>query len=199
MAKKANDPDPGAPPPGPGHNDPPAPLTPEQRADLLLVHLKRHRAIDKQMEDALEVVRGIRKQRNRHRAVMKTDGFQLKYVDEVLHDEKKARHEADADAQNRTFIRHVARQPVTGQQDEDQLDLFTAKTSKGDVTLDNDDAYWAGRAMTVALRGGEVDAAKNEVPPERLQAWEQGLEAGYARIMAAAATAAEIEKRREPA
>lgn len=178
------------------HNDPPAPLTDQERADLLLVHLATHRRIDHELEEAMNVVRGINKRRKRHRNDVKADGFLLKYVDEVLHDEKKARHENEDDAANRTFIRRVARMPVTGGE-EDQLDLFSAKTSKGDVTLDGDDAHWAGVAMTIALRGGDVSAAANGVPPERIQAWEQGLEAGYSTFKLAQKTFTEVEKRRE--
>ena len=193
MANKAGS---EAPAPGPGHNEPPAPLTQEQMADLLLVHLATHRRVDKELDDAMNVVRGINKRRKRLRNDIKSDGFTLKYVDEVLHDEKKSRSDTEADAANRTFIRRVARQPVTGD-DQDQLDLFNAKTTKGDVSLDGDDAHWAGVAYAAALRGGEVSPAENGVPPERIQAWEQGLSAGYSTFDIAKKNAAEIERRRE--
>lgn len=180
------------------HNDPPPPLTDQDLADLLLVHLRDHRLIDKAMDDAMEVVRGIRKNRNRLRSTIKTDGFLLKYVDEVLTDEKRARHEADDDAKNRTFIRKVARQPITGD-DNDQIDLFSVKTTKGDVSMDDSDAVWAGRAMAVAMAGGNVNPADNGVPPERLQAWEQGLIAGYETFDLAKKRVEEINARREGA
>lgn len=179
------------------HNAPPAPLTDDERADLLLVHLRTHRQIDKEMEEAMERVRGIRKRRNRHRNDIKSDGFTLKYIDEALADERKARHESEDDAANRTFIRRVAKLPVTGA-DDDQLDLFSAKTKKGDLSLDGDDAHWAGRAYAVALRGDDPDPAKNDVPPERLQAWEGGIEAGMLKIASAMKSFKDIEKRREP-
>lgn len=178
------------------HNSPPVPLTDDQRADLLLVHLRNHRGLDKELEDAMNIVRGINKRRKRLRNDVKADGFLLKYIDELLHDEKKARHETEDDAINRTFIRRVARMPITGS-DDDQQDLFTVKTSKGDVSLDGDDAHWAGVAMTVAIRGGDVSPSANDVPPDRIQAWEQGLEAGYNTFKIAQKTFTEIEKRRE--
>lgn len=193
MAAKAGKADPT---PGVGHNEPPVPLTPEEKADLLAVQLQTHRGIDKELDAANEVIRGIRKRRNRLRNEIKADGHPLKYVDELLHDENKARHEQEDDAKARTFIRHVGRVPVTGVADQDQLDLFTVKTSKGDFSMADDDARWGGIAFAVAMRGGDYDPAKNGVPPERIQAWEQGITAGLEQIGKAMETAKEINSRR---
>lgn len=179
------------------HNEPPPPLTAEDRADLLATQLQQHRSIDKSLDELAEKMRGIRKTRQRLRNEIKTDGHPLKYIDEQLRDEQKARHEQEDDAKARTFIRRVGHLPVTGEPDQDQLDLFGVKTSKGDVSLVEDDARWAGIALAVALRGGDPDPAANNVPPERLQAWEQGITMGFEQIGKSMARAAEINKRRE--
>ena len=179
------------------HNEPPPPLTAEDRADLLATQLQQHRSIDKSLDELAEKMRGIRKTRQRLRNEIKTDGHPLKYIDEQLRDEQKARHEQEDDAKARTFIRRVGHLPVTGEPDQDQLDLFGVKTSKGDVALVEDDARWAGIALAVALRGGDPDPAANNVPPERLQAWEQGITMGFEQIGKSMARAAEINKRRE--
>jgi len=179
------------------HNEPPPPLTAEDRADLLATQLQQHRSIDKSLDELAEKMRGIRKTRQRLRNEIKADGHPLKYIDEQLRDEQKARHEQEDDAKARTFIRRVGHLPVTGEPDQDQLDLFGVKTSKGDVSLVEDDARWAGIALAVALRGGDPDPATNNVPPERLQAWEQGITMGFEQIGKSMARAAEINKRRE--
>lgn len=177
-------------------NNPPPPLTAEDRADLLATQLQQHRAIDKTMDELAEKMRGVRKQRQRLRNEIKSDGHPLKYVDEQLRDEQKARHEQEDDAKARTFIRRVGHTPITGEPDQDQLDLFNVKTSKGDTSLVEDDARWAGLGLAVAMRGADPDPAANGVPPERLQAWEQGVTMGFERIGQAMARAAEINKRR---
>lgn len=172
-------------------------LTDDQRRDLLLVHLKKAREDNGAMEKAMEAVRAVRKMRNRNRNECKTDGFSLKNLDEILADESKAQSELKQAAELRTFMRSTACLPVTG---DDQMDLFdAAKTIKGDASLDQDDAHWAGVAFAVALRGGDYAPAANGVPPERIQAWEGGIHAGIARIGSAMKSYQAIEERRVPA
>lgn len=191
MANKAGSTD----TPGPGHNEPPAPLTAEDMEALFLKHLKTAREDNAAMEKAMEAVRAVRKRRNNNRNVCKTDGFGLKHLDQILLEEARARHENEADAKNRTFMRRVARLPVTGD-DEEQLDMFTAVTAKGDQSLDRDDAYWAGEGYTAGLRGLEADPAKYEVPPERGQVWLDARMQGQQKLAENLDRAKKIDKRR---
>lgn len=191
------------PPPSPAppdHNSakPPAndgALTADDRASLLLHHLKTARTDNAALEKAMEVVRGVRKQRNRARNLAKTDGFSLKHLDEILADETKSTTDLVQDAELRTFMRHTAAMPVTGA---DQLELFQAVTTKGDKSLEPDDAGWAGQGYAAGLRGAE-GVPPQGVPPERIQAWTGGWGEGQAKLAQGLKRAGVIEKRRQEA
>jgi len=173
-------------------------LSQEERGALFLVHLKKAREDNIALEKAMEIVRGVRKQRNRNRNECKTDGFSLKYLDEILADEVKTESEKKQDAETRTFMRRTAAIPVTG---DDQLDLFSrvpSLTSKGDQSLDLDDAHWTGVGYAAGLRADDGTPPEG-TPPERVQAWMVGWQAGQAKIVESMKTVSDIEARRQPA
>lgn len=175
----------------------PAPLTPEQREDLLLVHLAHARDDARTLEKAMEAVRAVRKLRNRRRNNCRTDGFSLKELDAILEDEAKDRLTLETEAELRTFMRMTAGVPVVGP---GQLDLFDfgGTTTKGDPNLDKDDAYYRSLGYAAGLRGEEA-VAPDYVAPEFHQAFLGGRMDGQERLARGMKSYQEIEARRAPA
>ncbi len=175
----------------PDHNE--VGLTAEEKADLFLVHLAQARKDNDTLEQAMEVVRGVRKVRNRNRSLCHSDGFGLKHLDEILRDEGMDRDTREKDAALRTMMRRAAGMPVLG---EAQLDLFAQNTNVPDAipdTIDQTnirlDGYNAG------LRG--LEATPPEwVAPDDHQTWLEEWGRGQTRIAEAMATKKKIDERR---
>lgn len=171
-------------------------LTKEQREDLLLVHLAHARQDAAALERAMEGVRAVRKLRNRRRNDARTDGFSLKILDEILEDEAKDRTLLEAEAELRTFMRSTAKVPVIGKNQQDLFSFDGPTTSKGDASLDQDDADWRGRGYAVGMRGGDAVLPEG-IPSEHAQAWLAGRMDGQERLAKGMKSYKEMEKKRK--
>lgn len=157
-------------------------LAPDDREALLVSHLAQARLDNKALEAAMEVVRGVRKVRNRHRNLAHNDGFSLKILDEVLNDEARDRLELEDEAELRTFMRNTAHLPVIGRA---QMDLFANVNEappKPTGNANEDEAYWTTEGFRVGFRGGD-GAIPHGVPPGMAtQAWTAGWQSAQAEL-----------------
>lgn len=184
-AKPGQSPNPNQPPPnGEGHNSQ-GPLTQKDLDDLQLVHMAEMRQHNDALEKAMEAVRGVRKMRTRHRTVVRTDGFPIALMDEMLEDEELPLHEVKEREAKRSHMRGVANQPGGKVSDLPLIELAQEKV--------NDEARWRGHGYTVGLRGADPDPTKYEVPGDMLQAWEEERRRGTSRLEEAFITKHRIE------
>lgn len=180
--------------PGPGHNEPPAPLTDEQRDALYLTHVAQARQDNLTLEKALEAVRAVRKVRTRNRNLCRTDGWPLAHLDRNLKREEMTYEELCAEAKVHAQMDRAQGLPTTG---EEQIDLFgNAVTVKGDPSLDHDDGYWAAIGYMAGKKGID-QAIPDYVPPEHGNAWHTGYADGQKVLADAWIVRKEIEGRRE--
>lgn len=157
-------------------------LAPDDREALLVSHMAQARLDNKALEAAMEVIRGVRKVRNRHRNVCKTDGFSLKVLDEVLADEVRDRLELEDEAEMRTFMRNTARLPVIGRA---QMDLFkdvNQPPPRPTGEVGDDEGYFFTEGFNAGFRGldGKIPDTVPNGPPT--QWWTDGWGAGQAQL-----------------
>lgn len=184
---KRKDPPPAPENPGPKHNQTPVGLTQDEMDDLFIVHLAQARADNDVVENAMNIVRGVKKTRTRNRTLARTDGFPLKQMDEILADELLSRHDVEEREAIRQRMRGIAQQPGGNMI---QADLFRDSFAQAD----KDDAYWAGLGLTAGLRGLEQDPSKYEVPQERWQLWLENWHEGQKKLAKAWETKTRIER-----
>lgn len=165
----------------------PGPLTQDEMDDLFIVHLAQARADNDVVENAMNIVRGVKKTRTRNRTLARTDGFPLKQMDEILADELLSRHDVEEREAIRQRMRGIAQQPGGNMI---QADLFRDSFAQAD----KDDAYWAGLGLTAGLRGLEQDPSKYEVPQERWQLWLENWHEGQKKLAKAWETKTRIER-----
>lgn len=169
-----------------------APTAEDERKALFQRHLVAARAHNKNLEDALEVVRGIRKKRTVARNLCSMDGFPLRDLDDILIDEVRPMHELEDAAEVRTFMRSEARLPVLGAQ---QLSLFGATEVAPQPTKD-DEAYWDSDGYRHGLRGDDASPQNYGVPQDMFQAWLTGWGNGQGALGQRMVLAQTIESRR---
>lgn len=184
MAKKAGDqsavaPPPPSPPDNEGHNNPPveaaneaAPageveITPQmQRLALFRHHLAQARADSASLEQAMEVVRGVRKRRNRNRNECRTDGFPLEILDRILRRESMTTADLEAEAEVEGFMLDAAALPVPG---------YVLK--QGELFGVRDENWWKSEGYRRGLNGQD-QAYPGEMPPEFRTAFTAGYSSG---------------------
>lgn len=202
MANKAGA---GKPPPSPppaDHNQnpsgepaAPAPLTQEDREALFTKHLVQARTDEVALEKAKEIVRGVMRKRKANRALCRQDGFPLKWLDEILEDEKLTTVDREKDAEVRTFMRITANQPVIGQR---QLDLFAGTHTMSAATAEGEEkgeSHWRMLGYDAGFRGLECAPQKLDVPEgEPSQWWMDAWNDGQAKLISRMKRAGEIEK-----
>lgn len=166
-------------------------LNENDRAFLWITHLDQGRKDNAAIEEAMNVVRGIRKRRNRNRNLTSSDGFILDEMDKILADETRETAELEKDAKTRRFMRKTAGMP-TG---EDQPDLFAAGADKESPnTLPESRAYADGYKAGV---GGKDCVVPDYIAPEFHQGWVESWQKGQQFLFEAWERRQEIEKARQ--
>ena len=168
---KRKPPDPQAENGRPVDDNQPKILASEDREALFTKHLVQARADNAEVEKALEVVRGLRKKRNRNRNLCSTDGFPLKHLDEILADEGRDRVEIEQDAEKRTFMRVAANQPVIGAA---QLDLFGHLATPSAQTEEKGETHYRSLGYAAGFTGQPCDVPESVPPGEPAQWWVAG-------------------------
>lgn len=141
------------------------------KSALFTKHKVQAEKDNESLEKALEVVRGVRKKRNNNRNLCRTDGFPLKYLDEILEEQTRTSSENEKDAATRTLMRVASNLPVIGPQ---QLDLFAHLKAPEVAEDQRDETYYRSQGYAAGFAGQPCDPEAIGVPPGDPTQWWQG-------------------------